>query len=578
MRVASTAVSLGLWLSLVPAAAAGAPVGASGGGARLTFDRAVKFYFETDIAQIHAYDGVSLGTLDLFAPDAPPQPQVKLPGIEQQAHVAHLSTTPYILVAAADARLLVGDAAAQREKSAYLVNTLTGELVWEREPLPPVNDVYVFPHDGVAVLRHGGRQDEFTAIDFRTGERLWHHEIDSRAVWADGARLEIVGGETCTIEARSGRKLRSTALPIKKKTIAVADPETRRFVFAKKSSLVGYLLPAVDALNNAPVQRWEAEGVTVSDPCVDMGFCTLELLAGGRLYESNVAQGVLIDYETGKTVWTHKRKRTAAPGMPVSGGGSYGAYVLNKRVSVIDVATGQDVREIPIEEREGKALNAEIIWIDDTDGLVVYQDKQRRPRSVVRFAATAPRPKWTTVLPEPADFKATGAEKGKLFARILASIALTAVSAANPVAVGGGYSYHFVFYPSWRVKTNQRIDPASVAGLEGSVTEEERVALQRFKRRAELVGRPEESDLLFVAGGGEAFDIRALSLADGALKTIATHRGQHIHAVEPDAEYCVAVTLEDQKRVFRVLPLPGCGAGRLAPGRGSAVPQGSHVP
>jgi len=35
-------------------------VGASGGGARLTFDRAVKFYFETDIAQIHAYDGATL--------------------------------------------------------------------------------------------------------------------------------------------------------------------------------------------------------------------------------------------------------------------------------------------------------------------------------------------------------------------------------------------------------------------------------------------------------------------------------------------------------------------------------------
>jgi len=36
----------------------------------------------------------TLGTLDLFAPPAPPRPLVTLPGIERQAHVAHLSATP----------------------------------------------------------------------------------------------------------------------------------------------------------------------------------------------------------------------------------------------------------------------------------------------------------------------------------------------------------------------------------------------------------------------------------------------------------------------------------------------------
>jgi hypothetical protein len=548
-------LSIVLPLALTPALAAG-------GTAELRFEKAVDFYFETDIAQIHAYDGLSLGTIDLFAPGETAPSTVRLPGIDARHHVTHLSTTPYVLVTSADARLLAGEAAGERVKSSYLVNTLTGRLVWEHEPLPPAGEVYAFPHSGTAILRHGRKLDEFTAIDFRTGERLWDQEIDSRAVWTDGPRLEIVGGETCTIDARSGAKLRSTALPIKKRTSAVADPETRRFVFAKGDNLVGYSLPPVDAPANGPLRLWETTGVKVNDPCVDMGYCTVELLGGGRLYQSNWVEGLLLDSGTGETVWTHKRKRSAAPGLPVSRAGTYGAYALNKELSVIDIASGKTVRTIPIEEHEGKAVHSEIIWIDDTDGLVVYQDVKKRPKSVVRFAATSAEPKWSAELLEPADFKATAAEKGKLIGRIFGAIALSAVSMANPIATSGGYSYHLVFYPSWRVRTNQRIDPASVAGLEGSVTDDERNALQRFRRRAEMVNRTGEADLLFVTGKGEEFKFYTLSLGDGSTQTIATHRGPHVHAIEPDVEYCLAVALEDQKRLFKVVELKGCRGDR----------------
>lgn len=54
---------------------------------------------------------------------------------------------------------------------------------------------------------------------------------------------------------------------------------------------------------------------------------------------------------------------------------------------------------------------------------------------------------WSTVLPDVADYLLTSDQRAKLVGRIMTSLIMTAVSAANPV-FAGGYDHFAVFVPS----------------------------------------------------------------------------------------------------------------------------------
>jgi hypothetical protein len=516
---------------------------------------------ETDIGMLHVLCGETLLTLDLLDRGRILHDPRVLHGFAREGVAHHLSTTPYLLITSAAAGLLEEGREGERASSSYALDLITDSFVWERPPLPRAGRVFVFPESGTVVLLSGEDDETFTAIDYRTGEPLWADTIPSKAVWTDGSALEIVGELTCTLDARSGAHLRETVVPIAGKAIVKVFPESGRFVVARKKLIVAYRLPRLggeDAESRAVSETWARESLSVDTGCLKEGLCGIDLLPGARLMMRSGRSEELIDLTNGETLWLQRKSLFAdsAPGIPHSSRGTFGAHVGRRRIDVIDLNTGESVTRIAHDAVEfGQVVNASVQWIDDREGLLTFRDDRGRPKTIARFAAELPELTWSTTLPSPATFRLTRGDRGKLVGLILALASVTAIAMSDPVTTTGPLAYFDYYLPTWRVRTGPR-ESASVPSVRAEeLSPSELVALGRFRRREETVRASRTGELLFVSGRKTRFEVVALNVDDGSIRSVGQHSGEKVHSIQPDASYWLALTLEDEEKTIKMLDL-----------------------
>jgi hypothetical protein len=454
--------------------------------------------------------------------------------------------------------LLVPDAPMNDSPSrSYALDTLKGDVLWDAAPLPEIDLLFSFPDAGLAVLRSPDDEGSLIAINLLTGERVWERSERARLIWTEAPYLRIVvENRLLTLNVHTGETVREDDLALPEAKRLHVYSEEGIFLLWNNKHFTGYSVPPAPPADPAPARElWKFNaGSPMLGLCIKGGGCTISHVGKDLLLISSARRHEVIKLTTGELIAGVKRGMFGAP-VSVSPSARFIASAAAERMRIIDGATGEVIHEMKYPKGgEGMKTLRYMSWPSDDLVMTVFPDKKGNPRKMNLYSCEKGELAWTTVLPEVANYMLTSEQKGKLAGRILASILLTAVSAANPVSAGG-MNYFAVFVP------NLNVSESFIAGMgpgaEGEAGGELPFAAA-LERHAECERLSEErtgKTRYFVVGPHRKYDVLKIDLIGGSIEPVIRYEADKVHLIAPFVIFDRAVTLENNNSLVRLIGL-----------------------
>jgi hypothetical protein len=509
----------------------------------------LQWYYRNDLGILLVYADDRLYRLDLLATDLEPQEPVRLPGLTEKNSVLPVGRTGL---------LLIPDAPFDGKPSgSHAIDTLTGEIAWHAPALPGIDALFSFPDAGLAVVRSPDDGGRLIAIDLLTGKRVWEIGKWARMIWTDAPYLRILVENTLlTLDVHTGEPVRKDeiALPESKRLSIYDDQDV--FLLWSNRNLSGYSVPPIPPAPASPARMlWEFKAASMMvNGCIKAGNCYLRRFGDDFLLVRSATRNELIRLTTGKVIANLKKGFWGAP-VSVSPTGQYIAYAGGDEMQILDGGTGDVLHEVNYPKgSEGMKTLRYMTWPSDDLVMTVFPDKKGNPRRMIGFSCSDGSLAWDVVLPEIADYVLTSEQRAKLIGRIMASLVMTAVSAANPVSVGGD-SYFAVFVPDLNVSESLAAGIAPTSDGEADGEPPFAAALERYAECERRITATSGTTRYFVAGSEREYDILKIDLIGGDVVPLRRYEGEKVHAITPFAAFERAVTLEDDNRRIRLLRL-----------------------
>ena len=517
--------------------------------ATLDFASELRWYYRNDVGILLVYADDRLHALDLLADTAEPVEPLHFPGLTEKRSVLPVARTGL---------LLIPDSVFEGTTSgSYAIDTITGQIVWRAPALPGINRLFSFPDAGLAVLLSPDDGGRLIALDLSTGERVWEIAKSARMIWTEAPYVRVVVENVLlTLDVHTGEIVRQDDLTL---------PDSKRLVIYYKEGVIllwnnrkfiGYSVPPIPPADAAPPRKlWEfkAGGMMIGQ-CIKIGNCRIRRVADDLLLVVSAGKKELIRLTTGELIANVKQGFFGTP-VSASPTGKYIVAAASEKVRILDGDSGEAVHEIEYPKGgEGMKSLRYLSWPTDDLLMTVFPDKKGNPRKMIASSCSDGSLVWSTVLPDVADYRLTSDQRAKLVGRIMTSLIMTAVSAANPVSAGG-YDQFAVFVPSLDVSES------FAAGLtpthEGEAGGESpfSAALARHAKCERRIAAASATTRYFVAGSKKQYDVLKINLTGGGLSPLARYDGETVHAIAPFVGFERAVTLENDNTRVRLLGL-----------------------
>ncbi len=520
------------------------------------------WYYRTDVGMLLVSAGDRLHRVDLLVPDGPALEPIELPKVSERGSVVPISRTGLLLVPSAPAGLAPhGEGqGVGRARSSYAIDTLSGRLLWEADPIPAVNLAFSLPDRGIAVIRSLEGEGSVLAVDLLTGGRRWTHELWASMIWIDEPFVRFVSSrELLTVDLGSGEIVRRDPLEYSGSAYAISqegvllDRDGREIT---ASSLPPP--PPAEQTPAKPLWTFKAAGYMVKK-CVDAGDCSVDRVGDDRLLVRSAGHMELLEIRSGKVLWMVKHGPfTAHPQLSPSGG--YIAMPMKHELRILDGETGELRWEVEYPKGdEGLKLSKFVSWLADDVAAVVFPDTHGYPRRMSAFSCSQGKLLWTLVLPDGADYFLTAEQRARLIGRIALALVATAVSASNPMSIGGA-EYAVVLVPNLDVSTPPQAGPST--GLDAGTAGGEQpfqAAQLRFEACRERSAEQGLGRTHYVIGPKGRYEILEIDRDTGALRTIGRYEAAKVHGITVFQAFDVALSLENDGRIVRLLDLRGAG-------------------
>ncbi|HEU4403526.1 MAG TPA: PQQ-binding-like beta-propeller repeat protein, partial [Candidatus Polarisedimenticolia bacterium] len=363
--------------------------------ASLEAHEAIPWTLKTDTGLLVVYADGGVHVFDLLDGGKRFGKPVLLPGAEKRGNAVQVSGTNLLLITSADGGLQEADAAeAVPPKRSYAINLMSGNVLWNAESFAPPVQTFLFPKDGVLVVRSGRQGDEFAAFEVATGRKLWSSQLQARYAGRRGGLLEVLGEDSGMIDPHSGQRRWAFSLPSMGRHPVLVSPARDRLMVWKGNNFKGFAVPAPGTPGSgaelpetvAPRLIWKfAAEDSMPSRCVFMGSCWAQVVSGDRVLVVSKRHVEMLDAATGKVVWD-RRKNGVWRAFPISSSGKIGAEVGWGELVFVDVANGKDMFHLDAPAPVGgKERNHTAQWLDEDELLVVYYDNAWRPRDMARY-------------------------------------------------------------------------------------------------------------------------------------------------------------------------------------------------
>jgi outer membrane protein assembly factor BamB len=520
----------------------------------------LEWFFPTDVGLLLVYGDGRLHRMDLLAADGASMAPIAMPGLSKPGSVVPVGRTGILLVADAPAGALPGGTPGARPSSSYGVDLLAGKVVWEADPLPIPDSVLSYPEDGFAVLRSAAGGGSVVAVDLATGQQRWRHAAPVRMWWSDAAYIRLLTGNSLwTVTAASGEIIRRDVVALPEDSIVIPYTEEGVLVAWDNKNLEAVSLPPVPPAEPAPSKplwSFRAEGM-ITKLCIELDVCRVDRVPPNRIVVHSGGHSEALEIKSGKRLFDHKW-RFAEGGLEASRGGSLFAVPGGDGLRLFDGVTAAERAEIPYPKGgEGLKLDRSVSWLTDDIAVIVFPDSHGAPRRMTAFSTSQKTVLWTLALPEAAEYHLTSQQKGQLFGRIALALVATAVSAANPMSVGG-YNYSVVAVPSLDVSRSLpeagavlRAAPGEGTGAAAPYPEAAaRLEACRAKLPPDGPGYAQ-----YVVGPKGKYDILEIDRSNGNLRTAGRYEAEKVHAIALYSPFDRALSLENDNRSLRLIAL-----------------------
>jgi len=129
---------------------------------------------------------------------------------------------------------------------------------------------------------------------------------------------------------------------------------------------------------------------------------------------------------------------------------------------------------------------------------------------------------------------------------------MTAVSATNPVSVGG-YNYTAVFVPNLDVSESFTTGMAPTHAGDSGGQSPFAAAQERYKAIERRIDAANAASRYFVAGPKKRYEVLKIALADGNVAPVARYEADTVHVIIPFPGFGRALTLENDNTRMRLL-------------------------
>jgi hypothetical protein len=509
----------------------------------------LQWYYRNDVGILLVYADGRLYRLDLLAGEIEPQDPLVFPGLDQKNSVIPVARTGLLLVPNAPFQ--------GKPPGSHAIDTLTGEIRWHAAALPGIDVLFSFPDAGLVVVRSPDDGGRLIAIDLLTGERVWEIAKWARMIWTEAPYIRVMVENTLlTLDVHTGKSVREddVTLPESKRLHAYTDEGV--FLLWSNKQLIGYSIPPPPPAAAAPPGKlWEFKAASLMmGGCIKAGNCYIRKVGHDFLLVRSATRNEVIRLTTGEQIVNLKKGMFPSP-VNVSPTGEYIASAASDGMRIHDGGTGELVYHLKYPKGgEGMKTLRYTSWPTDDLVMTVFPDKKGNPRRMIGHSCSDGSLVWTTVLPDVADYLLTSEQRAKLVGRIVMSLVMTAVSAANPVSVGGDY-YFAVFVPNLNVSESLAPDVAPVRGGEAGGKPPFATAMDRYTECERRINATSGKIRYFVAGSKKAYDILRIDLVEGGVDPARRYKADTVHAIAPLPAFERAVTLENDNRRVRLLRL-----------------------
>jgi hypothetical protein len=361
------------------------------------------------------------------------------------------------------------------------------------------------------------------------------------------------------VTAESGEVVRRDAVAFPEDSIGIAYAEEGVLVAWDKKDLRAFSLPPAppaDPAASKPLWSLEAEGL-VTRLCIELALCRVERVAPNRILVHSGGHSEAFELKSGRRLFDHIWK-FAEKGLVASPGGSSLAVPGGDGLRLFEGLTAQERAEIPYPKgSEGLKLDRSLSWLTDDIAVIVFPDSNGAPRRMTAFSASQGKVLWTLALPEAAEYHLTSKQKGELFGRIALALVATAVSAANPMSVGG-YNYSVVAVPSLEVSRPLPGEGAVLRGASGAGTwapppyPEAAARLEACRKKLPPDG---PGYAQYVVGPKGRYEILEIDRRSGNLRKVGRYEAEKVHAIALYSQFDRALSLENDNHGVRLIAL-----------------------
>ena len=487
--------------------------------------------------------------MDLLADTPTPREPLHFPGLTKKRSVLPVARTGL---------LLVPDATLEgKSPGSYAIDTVTGKVQWQAPPLPGIDQLFSFPDAGLTVVRTPDDGGRLIAVDLTTGERVWELAKSARMIWTDAPYIRlVVDNALLTLDVHTGDTVREDDLTLPKSKRLVVYYNEDVILLWNNRQFTGYSVPPIPPADAAPPRKlWEfkAGGMMIGQ-CIKIGNCRINRVADDLLLIRSAGATELIRLSTGELIANVKKGFFGTP-VSASPTGKHIAAASANNVRVLDGGSGEMIHEIEYPKGgQGMKSLRYLSWPTDDLVMTVFPDKKGNPRKMIGFSCSDGSLVWSTVLPDVADYLLTSDQRAKLVGRIMTSLIMTAVSAANPISAGG-YDQFAVFVPSLSVSESFSAGLAPTGEGEAGGESPFAAAVERHSECERRIAASSATTRYFVAGSRRAYDVLKIDLVGGGVTPIARYEADTVHAIAPFVGFERAVTLENDNTRVRLLGL-----------------------